>query len=350
MAANPNGKFRGFPLTIWTNVESAAEAEVESTACWNEINKIKEWVEKYCTYAIFGMEHCPTTGRLHIQSYIKRTTAVTVKTQNNKLRQLGLERFDLRIAKGTDVQNKTYCSKEQVLWEFGTPGKQGERTDLKELTERIANSSHPLRELDEITMDEPDMYHKYGRTLIRVADIAQRNTVRTKKTEGIWIYGPTGVGKSYQAYDQFNINTHYDVKLKDKGWWDGYRQQETVIIDEFRGQFPMWELLRLLDDTPHSVPSRNKEPIPFTSERVYITSCHRPEEVYKNLADGDSIEQLYRRCKVFFKPSLAAPATEVLREGNTSNFNKIDTSLSHDKLLKAIEAINEDFSDNEELE
>lgn len=30
-------------------------------------------------------------------------------------------------------------------------------------------------------------------------------------------------------------------------WWDGYEREEVVVIDEFRGQYPLSDMLQLLD-------------------------------------------------------------------------------------------------------
>lgn len=45
------------------------------------------------------------------------------------------------------------------------------------------------------------MYHQYGRTLNAVEDITLRQKYRKWMTEGIWIYGKTGVGKSHLRID-----------------------------------------------------------------------------------------------------------------------------------------------------
>lgn len=45
---------------------------------------------------------------------------------------------------------------------------------------------------------------------------------------GIWLHGASGVGKSRLARDKFP-NSY--PKLCNK-WWDGYKGQETVIMDD----------------------------------------------------------------------------------------------------------------------
>lgn len=198
--------------------------------------------------------------------------------------------------KGSLIQNDDYCSKQGTLTEFGRLPRQGERTDLS----RIVNDIFEHKtNVDEIVEHTPMLYHQYGRTLEKAEDIALRKCYRTEMTKGIWYVGKTGRGKSERAFNDFDINTAF-VYPYDNGWWDGYKQQHTVIFDEFRGQIPFNELLRIVDKHPnYKCRRRNREPIPFNSKRVIITSSLKPEEVYHNLDHNDNIDQLKRRFEVY---------------------------------------------------
>lgn len=88
--------------------------------------------KKKISYLIFGEEVGDRTGTPHIQGYVRFENQRT-RAQVAKL----LPKAHLEVAKGSDVQNQTYCSKEQKFEEYGTPSKQGAREDLKSVVDAV---------------------------------------------------------------------------------------------------------------------------------------------------------------------------------------------------------------------
>lgn len=249
-----------------------------------------------CDYLIVGREVCPKTEKIHHQCYIEFSSARYFGGVKKLLKGCHLE-----ASLGGADANKEYCSKDKnVIIEHGTPKQQGKRNDLDEVKKKIENGL----KVDEIVMDNPWIFHQYGRTLSKIEDLCMRKRFRTEMTEGIWYYGETGVGKSHKAFEGYSPDTHYVVNLNDKGWWDGYAQQDIVIINEFRGQITYADMLCLLDKWPYAVPRRGREPLPFISKKVIVTSSMKPADVYHNIDTRDSIAQLLRRLKVEFLPVL----------------------------------------------
>ena len=243
-----------------------------------------------CKYIIVGKE-VGEQGTPHLQGYIEMKNPKTVSALNKLLGN----RCWLQPSKYSSEANINYCSKEgNELVKRGTASAQGTRTDLKKITDDIMNGEVTV---DDLALDRPDLYHQYARTFSKVEDLRMRKLYRTEMTEGIWYWGATGVGKSHLAYEGFTPDTHYNWKY-DNGWQDGYVQQETVIINEFRGQIQYSELLTLVDKWPTELRRRAREPMPFISKKVIITSSLPPAEVYRNLSQHDDLEQLLRRFKV----------------------------------------------------
>lgn len=201
----------------------------------------------------------------------------------------------MRTLKGSLAYVEKDETRVEGPWEAGDPPKvQGARTDLKEVTDRIVAGEVTV---DQIALADPDMYHQYGRTFHKVEDIALRSCFRSWMTEGIWVYGPTGTGKSHYAFEDFSPETHYLWK-NDNGWQDGYMGQEIVIINDFRGHIPYDEMLQMVDKWPFTVRRRGREPAPFLAKKVIVTSALHPAEVYNKRAANDDIKQLLRRFEI----------------------------------------------------
>lgn len=287
---------------------------------WEEISdKLKEMEQDHdWTYLIFGEEFTPTTNKAHIDGYYEIATARKIKTEQNKFTKIFGKGFgDIQLAKGTAKENWNYSSKEKrKFYENGKPAKQGQRKDLLDAQQDINNGTT----VDTIAEENPTLYHMYGRTLNKLEDLRMRKLFRNFMTKGIWYWGSTGVGKSRKAFENYSYETHYNLP-NDKGWWDNYTQQETVIINDFRGWIPYDELLQMVDMHPFDVRRRGRPPLPFLSKTVIITSSLPPEKVYCNRAVGDSLQQLLRRFTVI---EMTAPPTTVW-SGNT-RADQIDES------------------------
>lgn len=240
-------------------------------------------------YVAYSLEICPTTGRPHHQGFVwfsaERSSIKEVAEQ--------LGKCNVRMCGGNLDQNADYCSKFSSLIKWGNPPRQGKRTDLITVRDEIING----KSVDELALENPILFHQYGRTLNKLEDIILRRKWRTEMTEGIWYWGKTGAGKSHKAFEGFN-NTECYTYPNDNGWWDGYAGQPIVIINEFRGGIPYAELLDLCDKWPKTVRRRNREPVPFLATKLIITSSMKPSDVYYNIDCIDSLDQLKRRFKI----------------------------------------------------
>jgi len=185
-------------------------------------------------YAIYQTEACPTTGRLHHQGYVQLTKALTLKTLKATLSPSA----KYLPCKGTAAQNIEYCSstgkhclKPRVdgPYEYGTPRKQGKRTDLHEVADAIADG-YTMREMAEEFPVEVIKYHRGMRVLKEL--LAPKRDGKTP-CEVLYITGKPGGGKSRLAQALLR-GTNYYVKEGANKWWDGYDGERIVWIDEMR--------------------------------------------------------------------------------------------------------------------
>lgn len=259
-------------------------------------------------YCIWSKEKCPETGRLHYQIFMKFKKAVTLKHINT----IWGKGIKVLHCDASDEANIMYASKEETHvegpWEFGENCKERERVDLKKVYADIKNG----KTVDELTEDNPDLYHMYGRTITKLETIQNRRKFRTWMTTCDWYYGETGTGKSEEAFKDFSPETHYVGCVEDGGFWDGYSGQKIVILDDFRGEISYAQLLKLIDKNPTYVKKKGIERYPFLSEKIIITSSLHPKDINWELAAGDSINQLIRRVNIIAKKKEPEKAAAVV--------------------------------------
>lgn len=111
-------------------------------------------------------------------------------------------------------------------------------------------------------------------------------------------WGPTGVGKSRLAWHEAGILAYPKDPLSK--FWDGYRGQENVVIDEFRGTVSISHLLRWFDRYPVLVEVKGSSVV-FNARKIWITSNLSPRHWYPEL-DEPTLAALLRRINVIHVP------------------------------------------------
>lgn len=107
-------------------------------------------------------------------------------------------------------------------------------------------------------------------------------------------WGATGTGKSRKAWDEAGLSAYpKDPRTK---FWCGYRDQEHVILDEFRGAVDIAHLLRWLDRYPVSVETKGAA-TPLLAKKIWITSNLDPRLWYPEL-DEATFAALARRMEI----------------------------------------------------
>lgn len=201
----------------------------------------------------------------------------------------------VEITQGKTNQVYEYVVKKDLnpngpIFEFGERPQQGKRTDLHEAARKVLSGERtPDSYLNE---EEANIYHQYGRTLEKMYNLKLSEQHRDWETKILWITGPTGVGKSRAVYKNYNDEDYYIWEYHKSGWQDGYKGQKIVIMEDFRGEVKYQDLLRLGDRYPMKLPVRYKEPVPFLSTLIIITSSMTPEDIY---GKEDNLDQLTRR-------------------------------------------------------
>jgi len=107
-------------------------------------------------------------------------------------------------------------------------------------------------------------------------------------------WGRTGTGKSRDAWAAAGLEAY--PKDPNTKFWDGYRGQEHVVIDEFRGLINISNLLRWTDRYPVNVEIKGSA-VPLSCRSFWITSNLDPRAWYPEL-DEATLDALLRRLTI----------------------------------------------------
>lgn len=139
-----------------------------------------------------------------------------------------------------------------------------------------------------------DIFIRHYSNLQRIRSDHQQPVAMVRSCSVLW--GPTGVGKSRRAWLEAGDSAYSkDPRTK---FWCGYRGQQNVIIDEFRGSIDISHLLRWLDRYPVRVEIKGSS-TPLMATNFWITSNIPPRQWYPDLDEATYLA-LERRLTIEF--------------------------------------------------
>lgn len=216
-------------------------------------------------YFIAGEEKCPETGRTHYQAFIVFKNKQSMKAVK---RIVDDNTVHLEPAKASALANIKYCSKDGNIYreEGKRPKGQGARSDLVAFRDHFKSGGTTRAAIeDDGKLAMVARYPRLANTLELMYSVE-----RSEPTELHIFWGVPGSGKSHKAFEE--AKELGDVYFKPQGpWWDGYDSQPSVIFEDFRGETPLAQFLRLADRYPLRVAVKGgfKQ---FNSKRLYVTS------------------------------------------------------------------------------
>lgn len=237
------------------------------------------------SFLLYGRE-VGAQGTPHLQIYLETSGKMSLSSMK---KIPGLSRCHLEKANGSSAQNLAYCSKEdENPFVGGSAMKQGKRSDLVEIQGLLDGGAT----VDDIADSHFSKWVVYRKSFTAYA--TRLIPDRDWKTHVTVLWGTTGTGKTRFVHDQIHDSTFWTPG--DYQWFDGYKGQDIVLFDDFRGEYPLALLLRLLDRYPMSIPIKGG----FTKwapRKIYITSNEPPRNWYPT-AQFRSMGALLRRIEV----------------------------------------------------
>lgn len=204
------------------------------------------WLPDVMHYMIWQLERGEKENTPHIQGYVRFKTRKHLEAA----RRLLSDRAHLEPARGTEAQNKTYCSKPggSETTEHGChdplAGKQGRRSDLALATEMITNGSS----IQCVAQEYPETFVRYHAGLDALQRQLRPPPPATRIVRSVILWGPTATGKTHRVRNLFPAI--YSVR-SGRGPFDGYNAEDAVLFDEFRpDDWPITDMNMYCDKWP----------------------------------------------------------------------------------------------------
>jgi len=252
----------------------------------NPTNSDKKQLDSLCDhvdYLCFGTEKGKKEGTPHYQGYVELSAPQRFSWIKKRLKRAYIAK---RL--GSRTQARDYCFKEcDEPFEYGrfVEDKQGKRNELIACKNKLDAGAT----LDDLWDEHFATMLRYSRGMKEYAlRVAKRNT-QNMPIECIWIYGPSGSGKSRYAWEKYP-----DAYRKDNNkWWDGYAGENVVIWDDFAHPHTVsyQDLLKWTDRYKKTGETKGGT-VPLTYRTIIFTSTTEPrfdEQWTRRFCDGANI-------------------------------------------------------------
>lgn len=241
----------------------------------NKITKLKN-----LRYIIAGQEKAPTTGTPHLQGYLQFEKGTSLIQCIKRFKKIGFTPH-VEIAKGNLESNIKYCKKEDSdAFTWGEAKTAGQRTDLRLLHAKIKSGEYKTKK--DVIENEFELYCRYRGGIndaLQEYNVDRAQDFRHVDVE--YVYGPTGTGKTRYIHEQKDCFTLNGSDLK---WFDGYRGESCLGIDEYDNNISCSDMLSLLDGYTKRLPIKGG----FTYAhwtKIIITSNIHPSDLHKAAKD-----------------------------------------------------------------
>lgn len=240
---------------------------------------------KNSEYVIYQVETCPETNKKHLQGFIQFKNPRSMSGIKKLLKD---NQIHLQTRYSTVENAINYCKKDDSRdnnyerIEYGNANmndNKGKRNDLNEMYNMIKNGCT----IDEIKEYNPSAYIRYYKAFDRLYNDEQSKLCgEFKNIEVNILYGNAGTGKTSYIMQKHGANNVYKLEKgnNDNLWFDGYKGQEVLLIDDFYGWIKYSKILNLIDG--YKMMLEIKGGVTYSNWKyIYITSNESPEKWYK---------------------------------------------------------------------
>lgn len=224
---------------------------------WNNYgDKVPIYKERTMHYIIWAPQVAPTTGTPHLQGYVqfKKPKAAS---EAHKMITSGRAKIKVIKARGSWQHNYAYIAGDEKQTNSGptvihgepqeglenSPSRQGLRTDLQEVKERLREEKP-----DVVEEDMPDMWARYPQYMVKcelqrkkrepiewplkVWGVEVTKPDPAMKKRHWWFWGPPDIGKTRTIGEATKGKAVFWAPTEAKYRFENYRNEELIIYDD----------------------------------------------------------------------------------------------------------------------
>lgn len=259
----------------------------------------------------YGFE-VASTGTPHVHVILAFESAKTRVTVFNRFKKGGLK-ADCRTMRGTHQQAWNYLANNPdkpdpdvgEMGEFPAPAHREsavqEAKRKRKLDPEVENNMILHSDLCALVEDNTISAIKLKSYYeARMHYMRQQPPPVRENVNGVWLYGPTGTGKSHAARFSYVLkDERVYAKSGATKWFDGYDNQEIVVLEDFDptcvGKSTLSDLKNWSDKWPVLVEYKGGS-VYLRHRLLIVTSNHSIEECFPD-ASPEDIQALMRRFK-----------------------------------------------------
>lgn len=267
-----------------------------------EVDRLYGTLIEFCESFAFQLEVAPTTGYRHYQGFLQCVTKQRHTAIQSALNEFGLHfEYLAKMAKrSTPAAAWAYATKLESRvdgpWLFGSVRSEAKANKSELFVKGVKEGLTDVQLCDAF----PSMYLLHASRICELRalyGVAIPMVERVKPLEVLIFFGPPGCGKTQFAIEQ-GIAAGYVPYLLPigKDFWltEKFLGKKYVVIDDFKSNLSLCDLLRLLDKYPIEVP-RKYGFCDWLPDIVVVTSNRSPYDWYEYNRRDKEKEALFRR-------------------------------------------------------